>query len=436
MKDILERLAAGEVRDPQTGAEVSVPVRLIEVASSLAGRERALVSALGLGPALVVVSDPDTEDALGARVKRALAGRGCLIPILLRAHPRPDQATVEAIMQEAETADALLAVGSGTINDLCKYASFRLGRPYAVFATAPSMNGYTSRNASIMIDGLKQTLPAQLPEGAFFDLEVLRAAPVRLIRAGLGDTICRPTVQADWLLAHLLRGDPYRELPFDLLIEEEERILAEPQALPAGDLPAMACLTRALIVSGLGMTYCGGSWSASQGEHLISHYMELTAASGQPEPLHGEQIGVAAITMARLQETLLERERIEVFPSELNEREFLERYGPRLGPHCWEEYLPKRLDPQRAADLNRKLVAGWSDIRGRVAAVSRPASLIREALRRAGAPTSPEELGWTPQAYRQAVLHAAELRNRYTFLDLARDCRLLERFVDATAHVQ
>ena len=46
-------------------------------------------------------------------------------------------------------ADAVIAIGSGTINDLCKYASAADRKPYAVFATAPSMNGYTSLNAAI-----------------------------------------------------------------------------------------------------------------------------------------------------------------------------------------------------------------------------------------------------------------------------------------------
>ena len=58
-------------------------------------------------------------------------------------------------------ADALVAVGSGTINDLCKYAAAQDGKPYAVFATAPSMNGYTSKNAAITVDGHKKSLPAR-----------------------------------------------------------------------------------------------------------------------------------------------------------------------------------------------------------------------------------------------------------------------------------
>ena len=44
-----------------------------------------------------------------------------------------------------------VAVGSGTVNDLCKYVTAMDGRSYCVFATAPSMDGYTSTTASITV---------------------------------------------------------------------------------------------------------------------------------------------------------------------------------------------------------------------------------------------------------------------------------------------
>jgi glycerol-1-phosphate dehydrogenase [NAD(P)+] len=206
MSRTLDRLLRGEYPDPRTGKPLAVPIRSIVVEPSLAGREAELVSALGLGRTLAVVSDPQTEQALGARVKKALAAGAHLVPVALPSRPHPDQATAEAIRQAGQEADAFVAVGSGTINDLCKYAAARAGKPYVVFATAPSMNGYTSKNASITVGGLKRTLPAAVPQGVFMDLGVLAAAPPRLIRAGVGDTLCRSTVQADWLLAHLLRG--------------------------------------------------------------------------------------------------------------------------------------------------------------------------------------------------------------------------------------
>jgi glycerol-1-phosphate dehydrogenase [NAD(P)+] len=108
---------------------------------------------------------------------------------------------------------------------------------------------------------------AAIPVAAFFDLGVRAAAPLRLIRAGLGDRICRPTAQADWLLSHLVLDRRYREAPFALLSGDEPALLAEPRALVSGDLAAMRSLVRTLVLSGFGMTLSGGSYPASQGEH-------------------------------------------------------------------------------------------------------------------------------------------------------------------------
>src|SRR6185503_1006992 len=121
-------------------------------------------------------------------------------------------------------------------NDLCKYAAARDGKPYVVFATAPSMNGYTSMNAAITVDGHKKSLPAATPTGVFMDLEVMAAAPARMIRAGLGDSLCRPTAQADWLLSHHLMGTPYRNAPFAMLADDESTLFEAPDALVRGDL--------------------------------------------------------------------------------------------------------------------------------------------------------------------------------------------------------
>jgi len=68
-----------------------------------------------------------------------LAAAGQVIPIRLRDHPHADDITVDRIREATADADALHAVGSGTINDLCKYAAFQDGKPYAVFGTAPVM---------------------------------------------------------------------------------------------------------------------------------------------------------------------------------------------------------------------------------------------------------------------------------------------------------
>src|SRR3546814_3627038 len=100
------------------------------------------------------------------------------------------------------------------------------------------MNGYTSVSAAITEHGVKKSLAAKAPVGVFLDLAVLAAAPKRMIRSGLGDSLCRTTAQADWLMAHLLFDQPYRTAPFALLAEDEGALFGGAAALLACDLTA------------------------------------------------------------------------------------------------------------------------------------------------------------------------------------------------------
>ena len=271
----------------------------------------------------------------------------------------------------------------------------------------------------------------------FLDLQVLAAAPPRLIRAGLGDSLCRPTAQFDWLLAHLLLDRSYREAPFMLLAEDEGALFAESAALLAGDLDAMARLARTLVLSGFGMTICGGSHPASQGEHLIAHTAEMMAdmtAPGLPETYHGEQIGVATLVMARLQQRLLEDGPPRLRPTGLGRAALIAQFGAELGAACWAEFEPKCVDAARAAELNERIAAHWDGIAGRLGAILRPAAELERVLQAAGAPTTARALSWPPASTGAAIRHARTIRNRYTALDLSGDSGLLERFVrDANA---
>src|SRR5687767_12387419 len=341
--DKFDRLLAGTYPDPDSGQPVGVATRSLRIETSLDGMEADLVKGLGFGPVVAVISDATTHGILGRRIERALEGSFRIISVVLPDGVHPDGATVEEVQAATVGTDALIAVGSGTINDLSKYASATDGKPYAVFATAPSMNGYTSVNAAITVHGHKLSLPAQAAAGAFFDLSILSAAPVRLVRAGLGDSLCRTTAQADWLLAHLLFDLPYRELPYELLKDEEAPLFAQSAALVRGDREAMARLVRTLILSGFGTAIVGDSRPASQGEHLISHYIDMFADASRPLIYHGEQIGVTTLSMARLQEAMLETRPV-VSPDTQTEAEFRARYGDELGKSCWDEFSGKRLD--------------------------------------------------------------------------------------------
>ena len=414
----ITQLLNGTYEDPDGLGRQRVATRALVIAPKLDGMERDLVRDLDFGPHIAIVSDKTTHAILGSRVERALFGAYHIQSIVLADAPHPDDETVSKIRKATQKAGALIAIGSGTINDLCKFASAQDKKPYAVFATAPSMNGYTSVNAAITEHGHKKSLPAQAPRGAFFDLSIMAAAPARLIRSGLGDSLCRTTSQADWLLAHLLHDQPYRQLPYALLEDDEKQLFDQSAALMAGDIAVMERLVRTLVLSGFGTAIYGTSEPASQGEHLVSHYIDMLGDPERPLVYHGEQIGVTTLSLARLQRLMLKQRPVLTADTETR-ASFVERYGDALGQSCWEDFAHKRLDDAAVERLNDRLADSWPDMVQRIEAISLRSDYLERVLKAAGAPVTPEEIYLPRPFYEQALLRSREIRKRYSFLDLA-----------------
>ena len=420
---IIEDVVAGRYRAPGLDEPLRSPIERIEIAPSLAGREAELVRSLQLGSKLAVVAGDQGVDVLGRRVAKALPDAELIV---LRS-PKADEATAEKLQDLARHADGLVAVGSGTVNDLCKYIGHRTGRSVATFATAPSMDGYVTSSVSITRDGFKLSLPAQAPKGVFFELETLAQAPERMILAGLGDTVCRTTAQVDWLLSHLLLDTPYSEVPYDLMREDEGKLYQVAEGLPSGEPEAILLLTRLLVLSGLGGLVTNSSHCGSMGEHSISHYIDMLAKP-HPGTLHGQQVGIATWTMARLQLLMLGSERApKLSPVRVDEVALQRRFG-RFAASCREAVARKPWSKAGTDRLNERLEKNWPTIRKRLRSVMLPMTTLEDLIEETEMPRLAVQLDIEPSFYREAVAHAHELRDRYSFLDLAAQAGVLERF--------
>ena len=189
----------------------------------------------------------------------------------------------------------------------------------------------------------------------------------------------------------------------------------------------MLALTRLLILSGLGVLVTDTSHCGSMGEHAISHFID-TFAEPHPKTLHGEQVGIATWSMARLQTALLGAAEAPVLsPLPIDPERYRQDYG-RLAPACLEAVRRKPFDPAGTERLNRRLAERWPAIRERLLAVMLPSAEIERVMRAAGAPLTAAELGVDPVLYRRAVGGAHELRDRYCFLDLAAQAGRLAEF--------
>ena len=426
---LIDDILSGTWVNPETGRTAEVPYERIVIADTLEGSEADLVDSLKLGSRLAVVADQATFDALGARVAKAVATLGPVDTVILD-HPHADMAGVRALSERLKPYDGIVAVGSGTVNDLSKYVTGLDGRRYCVFGTAASMNGYTSTTASITLDsGLKVSLPSHAPAGFFVDLGVSAAAPAYLAASGFADCLARSVAQVDWWMSHRLLGSPYFQAPYIIQDADEAALNARASALPHGDLTAQGYLYRVLTLCGLGISFTGVSNHGSMGEHQISHYIDCFAKERHPGTLHGQQVGVASLTMARLQQRMLADPSPPVVrATRIDPADMARRMGPEVAAQCLAELRLKALDDAAAARVNRRLAEIWPSLRTELARFMIPADEMKRLLVAAGGPTTSEELGLDPAFYREAVVHCREMRNRFSFLDIAADAGTLDAF--------
>ncbi|PWE56444.1 3-dehydroquinate synthase [Metarhizobium album] len=425
----IDDMVAGRWVNPETGKPASVPYERIVIEESLDGAEADLVASLKLGEKFTVVADADTWDAMGSRIAKSLKSLGPVDTVILD-HPHADMAHVEMMKDKLKHSEAIVAVGSGTVNDLCKFVTGLDGRRYCVFGTAGSMNGYTSSTASITLEsGLKVSLPSHTPAGFFVDLGVSAAAPKHLAAAGFADCLVRSVAQVDWWLSHRLFGTLYKTVPYTIQEHDERELNARAGLLPKGDVSAQGYLYRVLTLCGLGISFTGMSNHGSMGEHQISHYIDCFAGDLHKGTLHGQQVGAGVLTMGRLQQQMLASDKPPVIKQTRIDRDGMaKRMGAEVAAQCFAEIQPKIFDEKGAAELNAKLEALWPELRQELLAFIIPIDEMSRLLAAAEGPMTGRDLGLPSEFYREAVVHCREMRNRYSFLDLAADAGILEEF--------
>ncbi len=343
---------------------------------------------------------------------------------------KPDLEHINKIVEKIKIdgQKLVIAIGSGTISDIAKYSSFMAGISYIIIPTAPSMNGYASRAASIIAKGFRTSKLAHIPKLIILDKEILATAPLRLIQSGVGDSLCRATAQVDWFFSHLIIGTPYLEAPFAMLYNYEQELLQNLVKLKNRDEDSLILLMKILLISGFGMSISGGSYPASGGEHMLAHTIEMVYGGKLEHKFHGEQIAVTSLIMAKIQN---EQEQKSWYKSlyETNrgalivpEREILEFFGEKIGKECLAAYKIKqdllKLKRNSSENFRSEFVILEKQIKEQISKKNISAEKLKEYLEIMGCPTDFKDLGLSESQANLVVKYAKYSRDRLTFLDL------------------
>jgi glycerol-1-phosphate dehydrogenase [NAD(P)+] len=337
---------------------------------------------------------------------------------LILKEARADEKNLKKISAAVKNCDLILALGSGSINDLCKLVSAQKNIPYVIFASAASMNGYLSRNASIFISGHKKTVKATLPKMVFCDLGILKAAPLELTKAGIGDVFSFYSCWFDWYLSNQILGTEFNKKPFEMLKGKMDFLVKNFKKFSLQDEAFLKLLIEVLLLSGAGMTIAGGSYPASQSEHLIAHAFEMKYPNFAKKIFHGAQIAITTLTSAKLQKKLLAKKTLQLKSEKFPKRKIENFFGKKVAIECKKEFEQKILTAQETSKINISLKTNWKKIRNELQKIHLNEQQLKQIFSHFKIKTSHQALGLSNQQYQACIAHAKFIRNRFTCLDL------------------
>ena len=326
---------------------------------------------------------------------------------------------VEKTMEKMREYEEIVSIGSGTLTDIARYAAFLSGKDFSCIPTAPSVDAYTSTVAPILVHGVKKTFKAKPPRRIFLDTEILRNAPLDLLRAGVGDIAAKVIARIDWVLSNVFTGEYLCDFVWDDLKDILKEILKNAEKVLKREVEAVEALTEGLLVSGLNMTIVGNSRPASGAEHMVSHMVEMYyEEKGKLPPFHGLTVAVGTFVAMKAYELIvngveLPREEYSLADRKRELRELFEEEKVREFLKTYEE---KKLPEVDLGVVRERILCVYKEF----------FPLLRDALEKIGVRELVEDLG--REFLSKIVRLSNTIRDRFTVLDILDSERTLKSF--------
>lgn len=383
---------------------------------------------------IYLVDDKNTKEAAGNELKKTLEEAGYeVVEITLKEkegddHLVPDPDAIFGVMAGVEDDGYILACGSGSLNDLTAYAAHKMKKPYSIYATAPSMDGYASSIASITVDGVKKSYDITPPELIIGDLNVLAASPWKLIQSGLGDLLGKVTSLLGWKMQRILLDAYFCQEAYDLVEDVLDDLMDNYQSILERDIDGVDALTKGLIYSGIAMMMVGNSRPASAGEHQISHFFDMySGIFKEPVPTHGIKVGVASVITSELYLRLLEEDfsQLELkHDRQAREKAIKEIYlekAPKILELLDERWEREKLSKER-------LLAKETEIKAAIKEYENSLKEVEVILDDFKFFARDDIKNLNRDWLRKAVNYGFEIRSRYSILTLLNQLGLLEEW--------
>lgn len=390
----------------------------------------------------MVICGPYSKKAAGNAVNELLVESGfeTIFHVLNSSELIPNEAALgELLMAHEINVDIILAVGTGTINDICKFMSFHMGIPYVVVATAPSMDGFASSGAALITQNLKTTYSAHVPTAIVADIDVLKCAPIHMITAGLGDILGKYICLTDWKISKIITGEYYCPTIVKMVEHSLEKVTKNATKVLQRDEDAVSAIMEALVLTGIAMSFVGNSRPASGSEHHISHFWEMKfQLEGRKPILHGTKVGIGTVLSCYMYNQLTKinpdfekaRKHAADFDMDAWEKN-IHRTFMQAAPGVIE--LEQKVK-KNSVETHRKRIdiieKKWDEIVNTIQTSVPATSTIIDMLEKLNAPVFPKDIGIDSTTVYDSIIVAKEVRDRYTVLQLLWDLGIEKEMAD------
>lgn len=426
--------------------KVSTATKALEFGENILDRIPALFTKFYSGHKAIVVADKITWKVAGERAFYELAKASVPATTCIITEDRfhPDWKYIEMLDKVIQQEDGvLIAVGSGVINDLAKYSSFRNNRHYICVPTVASVDGYTSSTAAINDErGAKVSFKCDPPQVIVADSRVLASAPYFLTAAGYADLAAKITSGAEWMIADLFGTEPIHKEAWHLTQDYLRDMLDDPEGVRNCVPATVEKLFLGLSLCGVGQEVSGGDTRCvSCAEHLFNHYLDMTHYTFNGRPVsHGFQVAIGELAVSAFFDALFSFDLsaidvdkcVEAWPTlEEEQARAREVYKDFPVPDLGYEMITRKWQPKE--EIRRQLTKvkeTWPEFKKKLQAQVMSFGQMQDLFRRAGAPTCPEDIGLTRADVRKMTDFVQLMRWRINVLDLAKRAGIYDELLD------
>ena len=322
-------------------------------------------------------------------------------------------ATSNEIMAASADFDGILSIGTGSVNDVCRYAAAKTNKSFAIFATAPSMDGFASDSAPLIENNFKISYPCRQPSVVIADTDILAASPTELKAAGYGDILGKYVGIVDWKVSHYTTGEYYCENIVSLVKKAVADVVSMTDKVTACDPEAARAIMDSLILTGCAMQLAKCTRPASGSEHVVSHFWEIhKLEKGIWPDYHGKKVGIATLLVTRIYKKLLAYQSINPHKENLDLDDVLAHYSPKNRDEIIGYNVPNPTDDIDPAVLK----ARWPDILESIEQDLPEADILLDMMKRAGCVTELADANLTPEFALEALRYSPYMRRRITLL--------------------